>query len=99
MRLIPLAALSLLALSGCTFPHYANKDIACVRQNMTYGGPNHGSMPFDYAMGSCVQHTSDDALGIVNARQVPLDLRADPELQKLAENPETNPYGYAYVKR
>ncbi|GAD09140.1 hypothetical protein GFGA_1d1211 [Gluconobacter frateurii NBRC 103465] len=69
-----------------------------MRQNMTYGGPNHGPMPFDYAMGFCVQHTSNDALGIVNAHQVPLDLRADPELQKLAENPETNPYGYAYIK-
>ncbi|MBS1050465.1 hypothetical protein [Gluconobacter japonicus] len=135
MRLIPLAALSLLALSGCAGVHgnprlqcdphqiqcqrewalfnaHTEKarimgnpvsDIACVRHAMRFGGANWTPTSFTSAASQCAYWQSDDPFGITNPRQLPLDLRDDPELQSMAEDPKINDAGpgkiWDYMRR
>lgn len=88
-----------LTLSACTTKPWVNGDVACMRQKMDYGGPNHGTATFSDAMSFCQHYTSDDKLGMVHPRAVPLDLRGDPTLQHMAEDPLVNERGYAFVPR
>lgn len=78
-------------------------DIACVRHAMRFGGANWTPTNFASAASQCAYWQSDDPLGITNPRQLPLDLRDDPELQRMAEDPAINDAGpgkiWDYMRR
>jgi len=74
-------------------------DSQCVRWEMAHGSNISGPLPFNMAAGSCEQFTEGTGLTESGARQIPLDLRDDPALQAMAEDPSVNDAGYAYVPR
>lgn len=74
-------------------------DSQCVRWEMAHGSNENGPLPFDMAAGSCAQLTEGQALTGAGAHYVPLDLRDDAGLQKMAEDPQENDAGYPYVPR
>lgn len=102
LRYFPALVLTAL-LSGCAglgrLP--GTTDAQCVRQQMAHGSPTNGTLPFDMAAGRCIQVAGPEggSLGGLGARYRPLDLRSDPELQRMIESPALNIPGYPYVPR
>ncbi|GBR19923.1 hypothetical protein [Asaia spathodeae] len=97
MRSVPALAV-MISLSACAslgrMP--GTSDVQCVRQQMAHGNSYNGPLPFDMAAGHCIQPTGPED-GIVGARYRPLDLRSDPELQRMIEDPALNIPGYPYI--
>jgi len=97
--LIPLAAV--LCLTACAqmgrLPGMT--DSQCVRWEMAHGSNVSGALPFDGAASRCEQFTEGTGLTEAGAHQIPLDLRDDPALQAMAEDPSVNDAGYAFIPR
>ncbi|KXV70945.1 hypothetical protein AD952_11155 [Acetobacter cerevisiae] len=73
-------------------------DAQCMRRVLT--APNmKGPIDFDMAAGVCVRTEDLATHSVYTARQLPLDLRADPELQAMVENPSTNTARREFVQR
>lgn len=100
MRSVPALA-AMISLSACAslgrLP--GTNDAQCVRQQMAHGSSYNGPLSFDMAAGRCIQPTGPDSgsLGGLGARLRPLDLRSDPELQRMIEDPALNTPGYPYI--
>lgn len=100
LKHFPILALAAL-LSGCAglgrLP--GTTDAQCVRQQMAHGSSTNGTLPFDMAAGRCIQVAGPDggSIGGAGARYQPLDLRSDPELQRMIESPALNIPGYPYI--
>ncbi|AQS86897.1 hypothetical protein AA101099_0757 [Neoasaia chiangmaiensis NBRC 101099] len=75
-------------------------DATCVRQQMKYGnGATNGPLPFDGAASRCMRMDLGSPLTASGSHYLPLDLRSDPALQAMAENPAINEAGYPYIPR
>jgi len=96
--LIPLAVVLCLAACAQMGRLPGMTDSQCVRWEMAHGSNVSGPLPFTGAASTCAQMVSGQAMTGAGARYIPLDLRDDPQLQAMAENPDTNPY-YPYVPR
>lgn len=99
-----LLILSLCALASCTHPgtpygrDMLETDAQCMRRVLT--APNmKGPIDFDMAASVCVRTENLATHSVYEARNLPLDLRADPELQTMAENPNINVSRRAFVPR
>jgi len=97
-----LAAIAFFALSGCAamgrLP--GQSDATCVRNQMRFGNPaTNGPLPFDSAAGRCMKMDLGAPLTATGAHYLPLDLRSDPALQAMVENPAINDAGYPYAPR
>lgn len=92
------ACLPLLTSCGLGPRGISGSDASCVRRAMKYEG-----WDFDGSMSRCARyadiHTSNMGIDPMGGRLLPADLRSDPELQAMAENPATNPQHWPYVPR
>ncbi|BCI68068.1 hypothetical protein [Acetobacter aceti] len=98
-RLIILTAcLPLLTSCGVGPRGISGSDAGCVRRAMKYEG-----WDFDGAMSRCARYedirTSYMGIDPMGGRLLPLDLRSDPKLQAMAENPQINTSHWPYVPR
>ena len=99
-----LLILSLCALASCTHPStpygrdMLETDAQCMRRALT--APNmKGPIDFDMAASVCVRTENLATHSVYEAKNLPLDLRADQELQAMAENPNVNVSHRAFVPR
>ncbi|GAN55473.1 hypothetical protein Tasa_048_098 [Tanticharoenia sakaeratensis NBRC 103193] len=101
MRKPAALCLALLSLSGCVawsgrMP--GTTDAHCMRMMMRHGAGNAGPLDFTGAASRCVQFAHPVTEGD-NPPYAPLDLRDDPALQAMAENPAVNDAGYPFIPR
>lgn len=96
--------LSFLMLCSCTHPgtpygrDMLETDAQCMRRVLT--APNmKGPIDFDMAASVCVRTENLATHSVYEAKNLPLDLRADQELQAMAENPNVNVSHRAFVPR
>lgn len=97
-RLLLLALiLPLLTSCGLGPRGISGSDASCVRRAMKFEG-----WDFDGGMSRCARYTPGYSYGGIdplNSRLIPLDLRSDPALQAMAEDPKTNFQHWPYVPR
>ncbi|WP_086642921.1 hypothetical protein [Acetobacter sp. DsW_063] len=99
MRRLTLAVGLLLA--GCAntgrFP--GATDIQCMHTMMAHGDVNGVPLSFDAAYSRCERWSNIHDPNIYNSKMIPLDFRADPNLQAMAENSQINTEHWPFVPR
>lgn len=94
----------ILTLAACSHPgtpygrDWGETDAHCMRRVMS--APNaRGQFSFDMAAGVCGRVENLATHSVFTAKSLPLDLRSDPELQQMAEDPDINVKHRPFVPR